>query len=248
MQDISAMLGKEPGAGTPSKQPSAPPAPAEGEQASDNPLEKMSELTKEKPKKKGTSVTEEMDEETIKQILMSGENSEGLFTPDKKTEDDEELHEEVDEEAKLKTGEVKEQSQKYSKRFREDISKNPEKYKVMTPKGEMTVQEAMAKGYNPLTRRFEKDKTAKEIVEKHKKNLNEADQGVIDTILDPKSANIAPADAEQIGLPADSPMVRQEQPQALPGQAPVANEVPQPSATPTAGGTPDLTALLGGAS
>lgn len=248
MQDISKMLGQTPGAGAPSPQQPAPPVPAEDEQRSDNPLEKMSELTKEKPKKKGTSVTEEMDEETIKQILMSGENSEGLFTPDKKTEDDKELHEEIDEDAKLKTGEVKEQSQKYSKRFREDISKNPDKYKVMTPKGEMTVREAMAKGYNPLTRRFEKDKTAKEIVEKHKKNLNEADKGVIDTILDPKSANIAPADAEQMGLPADSPMIRQEQPQALPGQAPVANEVPQPSATPATGGAPDLTALLGGAS
>jgi hypothetical protein len=107
----------------------------------------------------------------------------------------------------------------------------------------------MAKGYNPLTRRFEKDKTAKEIVEKHKKNLNEADQGAIDTILDPKSANIAPADAEQMGLPADSPMIKQEQPQGgmpqeLPGQAPVAEQVPQPSATPAAG--PDIASLLGG--
>lgn len=243
MQDISKMLGQTPGAGSPSPQQSAPP------QESENPLDKMGEALKNKPKDKKETVAEDMDEETIKQILMSGENSDGLFTPDKPLEEGEELHEEIDEEAKLKIGEVKEQSKKYSKRFREDISKNPEKYKVMTPKGEMTVQEAMSKGYNPLTKRFEKDKVAKNIVDKHKKNLNEADQGVIDTILDPKSANIAPADAEQMGLPADSPMVRQEQPQegmpqALPGQAPVAGEVPQPAATPAAG--PDIASLLGG--
>lgn len=242
MQDISKMLGQTPGDGAPSPQPSASPVPAEGD--SENPLAKLDEATKNKPQEKKDSVTDEMDEETIKQILMSGENSDGLFTPDKPTKDDENIHEEVDEEAKLKTGKVTGQSEKYSKKFREDISKNPDKYKVMTPKGEMTVKEAMAKGYNPLTKCFEKDKVAKNIVEKHKKNLNATDQQAIDTILDPKSANIAPADAGQMGLPANSPMVRQEQPQAgtlppeaMPGQAPAA----------PAGGGADIAAMLGGA-
>lgn len=254
MQDINKLLGQAPTQGAPTQPPSPVPQAPEGEgEKSANPLEAMAEISKTKDKKKSPSVSDEMDEETIKQILMSGENSDGLFTPDKPIENPEELHEEVDEEAKLKPGDVKEQSKKYSKKFREDITKNPDKYKIMTPKGEMTVREAMSKGYNPLTRRFEKDKTAKEIVGKHKKNLNEADQEVLDKILDPKSANIAKADAEQMGLSADSPMVRQDEAiqgaaPALPGQAPTPEipAAPQQPAAPQGG--PDIAALLGGAS
>ena len=252
MQDINKLLGQAPAQGAPTQATSpVQPAPeGEGEKSA-NPLEAMAEISKTKDKKKSTSVSDEMDEETIKQILMSGENSDGLFTPDKPVENQEELHEEVDEDAKLKPGEIKEKSSKYAKKFREDITKNPNKYKIDTPKGEMTVQEAMLKGYNPLTKRFEKEKDVRYIKEKYKKQLNETDQIALDKLLNPANAQVAPADAEKYGLPADSPMIRQDQniqgaAPALPGQVPTQEipAAPQQPAIPQGG--QDIASLLGG--
>jgi hypothetical protein len=224
MQDITSAMGQMPQAEA--------PAP-EGE----NPLDKMAEITKEKPKKSKGSSKEELDEEVLRQMLMTGDNTEGLFTPDKPVDEEKDgvkLHEEVDEEAEIKTGSIKARTDKYAKKFREGIMKHPQDYKVNTPRGEMTIKEAMAKGYNPITKRFDETKVAGKIVEKHTKELNDADKAAVESVLDPKSANIAPADASQFGLSSDSPMIRQEQSEVQPTQG-----------TP-AQGAPDISAMLGG--
>jgi hypothetical protein len=136
-------------------------------------------------------------------MLKTGENSNGMFIPDK-----EEEHEEEDEGAKVKLGKQVTPSKKYEKQFKNDLLKNPDQYKVMTPKGEMTVAEAIKQGYNPITKRFEKNHGQKAIKEKHLSQLNEADRTALEKFTSPENAQVAPADAEKYGLQPNSPMIR----------------------------------------
>lgn len=206
-----------------------------------NPLEKIDEASKEAGKKPEPDKTkaESFDEETFKQILMAGDNTEGLFKPEIKEDEKNPNHAKVDEDAKIKQGEVSKPKGKYVKKFKEDISKNPQNYKVQTPKGEMTIAEAMRKGYNPITKRFEKEKSADAIKEKHLAGLNDADKSKLEELTNPASAHVAPKDAGTMGLPGDSPMVDgNTQPQ------PTMPVVPEGQA-PTEEGT-DIASLLGG--
>lgn len=219
--DISSMLG----------QTSTP--------AEENPLEKIKEASKDASKKPKESKenAENFDEETFKQILMAGDNSEGLFTPTEKEDKDNPNHAEVDEDAEVKQIKVNKPKGKYVKRFKEDIAKNPNNYKVQTPKGEMTIAEAMRKGYNPITKRFEKDKSPEEVKKKHLEGLNDTDKAKLEEITSPSAAHIAPKDAAAIGLPSDSPMID--------GQS-VPPQPAQPAATPSPEGGVDIASMLGG--
>lgn len=230
MQDnINAMLGEE----TPEEQ---------------SPLEKIDEAAKDASKKKPESKDKvtSFDDETFKQILMTGDNTEGLFTPNEDSEDkDNPKHAEVDEDATIKQGKVGKPKGKYAKNFLKDITKNPQDYKVQTPKGEMTIAEAMRKGYNPITKRFEKDKSADAIKEKHLTGLNDADKAKLEELTSPSAARMAPKDAEAMGLPADSPMIDGN---AMPPQ-PTGQAMTAEGAAPAPEGEAglDIASMLGGA-
>lgn len=218
----------------------------------ENPLKNLEEASKaaSKTPKKSKEDLENFDDETFKQILMTGDNSEGLFTPDKDKEEEKEnpKHAEVDEKAEVKQGKVKQTKGKYANKFKEDISKNPQNYKVQTPKGEMTIAEAMRKGYNPITKRFEKDKSPEEIKKKHLEGLNDADKAKLEELTSPSAAHIAPKDAQTMGLPSDSPMIEGNVPQ--PAGQPVPPQGAAPAAPVAPEGVPqgglDINALLGG--
>ena len=231
-QNITEMLGKP------------------SEQEGNNPLAKLDEATRtpggdiEKPS------TANLDEETIKQLLMTGENTRGMFSPDEKVLEKElvndELHAEQDESMQLKTKKADAKGTKYEKNFQEDISKNPSKYSVMTPRGVMTVAEAMREGYDPLTKRFNKDKSMKALKDKYLEGLNEADKAKIEELTDPSTAKVPFKEAKEFGIDPNSALIdRGEQPQEVPAQPglplPEAEEVPQGAPT------PDINALLGGA-
>jgi hypothetical protein len=191
-----------------------------------NPLAKLkeaSEEVKDKPKVSESAI-KELDEETLRHLMMSGDNSEGLFVPEEKEDKDNPKHEEVHEDAKITQGKTSTLKGKYAKRFKEDISKNPEKYKVQTPRGEMTIAEAMKQGYNPITKRFEKDKAPEEIKKKHMDGLNDADKAKLEELTNPAAAQIAPKDAEAMGVAPDSPMVQGAMPPQTPEAAPAGIE------------------------
>lgn len=217
-----------------------------------NPLEKINEASKEVSKKQPESKEKvsSFDDETFKQILMAGDNTEGLFVPneDKKEEKENPKHAEVDEDAQIKQGKVGKPKGKYTKNFLKDITKNPEDYKVQTPKGEMTIAEAIRKGYNPITKTFEKEKSADAIKEKHLGGLNDADRAKLEELTNPAAARVASKDAEAMGLPANSPMIAGQPAPAQPpmpeGQAvpPVQGGAP----TPEGGAGPDIANMLGG--
>lgn len=203
-----------------------------------NPLEKMDKISKEKPQKTDKD-SKTLDEDVINELLKTGENTDGMFIPDEKKEDKDKLHEKEVEEAKLKVGKDIKPSKKYEKQFKNDMLKHPDQYKVNTPQGEMTVSEAIRKGYNPITKQFEKEHDQNSIKEKHLSQLNDADRAAIEKVTDPTIAQVAPADAEMYGLDANSPMVKSATPQPA---MPVAPAMP----TSTEGGGLDLNALLGG--
>ena len=212
----------------------------------ENPLEKMDKISKAKPdgsKSKDTS----LDEDTIKTLFMTGDNTTGMFTPDKKKDDkDEDEKPEVD----IKTSKVKPLG-KYENDFKNDLLKHPEQYTVETPMGQMTVKEAMNKGYDPITKTFNKDETAKGIRERNLKGLNDADRKRLEDFTDPRSAKVPEKDAGMYGLNPDSPMIARDDAEAP--RVPMQNGEPQePKGMPTEGPTPpkgdmNLEALLGGA-
>lgn len=219
-----------------------------------NPLERMDQISKTKPGSQKTSGDNSLDPSVIEQMLMTGENTEGMFEPDTPKEKDGEpkIHEEQDEKAKAKIPEEAKPSKKYEKDFKEDILKHPDDYKVMTPRGEMTIAEAIKKGYNPLTKEFEKDRDFDAIREKHLNQLNEDDRASIDALTQPSAAQLAPADAEQYGLAPDSPFIKQpagvEPNTQLPqgGVTMMPEQQAQVAAPQQAAAQPDIAAMLGG--
>lgn len=231
MQDIQSLLGKQP---TNEK----------------NSLEKIAEAEKEtkEPEKSST----DFDEESLINMMMTGDNSTGLFNPNVedivKPEDKDKVHIDTKDTVDIKTGKTSSMSKKYQSALLKDMKKNPDKFKIKTPEGEMTVQEALSKGYNPVTKKFEKSKH-KENIDAAMGRLNETDRRRLTELTDPKNVGLAPADAEQFGLPSNSPMIKQPQgqtpEQAVPGQAPGA--IPPEGAAP---GQPaegmDIASLLGG--
>ncbi len=223
------------------------------ENEEENPLKKMDDISKEKPKKGSEDYS--IDSDVVTKMLKTGENTDGMFVPDKKEE-----HQDEDEKAKVSVGKKVTPSDKYKKDFKDDMLKHPNDYKIETPQGEMTVAEAIKAGYNPITKTFEKNHGQEALRKKHLDGLNEADRGALEQFIDPANAQVAPADAEMYGLQPGSPMIKQppmEQPM-MPGAQPAT--APAPMAQPAAGSPignampsgqeqpnpMDLSALLGG--
>lgn len=194
-------------------------------------------------KKKRTSP---LDDEVLASMMANGDNTRGMFEPDESEvkDKDEKLHEDPDKDVKLKTKGDAKPSDKYKDKFKEDMVKNPDKYFVDTPKGQMSIKEAKEQGYDPVTRRFKKRKDNSR--EAMLSEVNDKDKEAMQKLMDPAQLGLAPADAEGLGVRPDSPMVKQASP--LGGQP---AQAPTPMSPPTAGpapaqGAPDINALLGG--
>lgn len=229
-------------------------ATPDGTKEGENPLEKMDKISKEKPSKKDKG-SRDLDKDVLAEMFKTGENTDGMFTPKEEKEiDGVKIHEDEDKDAKLKVGEDIKPSEKYEKQFKNDMLKHPDEYKVVTPRGEMTVAEAIKAGYNPITKEFDERHNQNAIKEKHLAGLNEADRAALEQFTSPSNAQVAPADAEKYGLKPGSPMIRpEEQPNPTAGMMapPSAGASPVGTAMPgaeesTAPGGVDLGALLGG--
>jgi hypothetical protein len=104
-----------------------------------------------------TQTRSELDEQTLKEMMVTGGNTEGLFTPEPEMDEDGEvkaINEEIDEEAQVRTGAVKEKFGEYIKKFSDDLETSPGSYMIETPRGRMPVVEAIKQGYDPATRDF----------------------------------------------------------------------------------------------
>ena len=186
-----------------------------------------------------------MDGDILKEMMMTGDNTAGLFEPDpdELLEEDDEAHEDVDEEAEVKSsGKVTEKGKKYIKLFQDELKDNPGEFMINTPKGQMTVKEAIKQGFNPETGDFEE--APEDTINGMLDGLNDADKEGIRGLLDPSRANIPPADAAKYGLDPSNHMVQQQA--SVPEEAMMQQGVPMPQeqAAPQSGA--DIAALLGG--
>jgi hypothetical protein len=221
------------------------------------PAEEPKEEIKYKDKKKSSG--KQIDDEVLNDLLMNGDNTKGMITPSekerKKANDDEELHKEPDEEAKIEVKGSAKPSKKYETEFQKDMMKNPEEYFINTPKGEMSVKEAMEQGYDPITHRFNLKEQSKNNLDEQLKDLNDSDKEAIKRLFDPKQVGLAPADAEEMGIDPMNPTIkREEDPADLKAQptAPAIPAMPEAGMVPPQGGDQPLQggnpleALLGG--
>jgi hypothetical protein len=220
------------------------------------------ELKVEKPKKKSNT---DIDQETIEQMLLTGDNENGMFIPDKETKDEfgNKIEEEKPDESmkisKVKQGKV---SDKYKTAFKEDMAKHPEKYKINTPRGEMTVKEAIQKGYDPITKSFKGKQKLEEAMEKELSKVNDKDREGIRNLLNPDNLHLKEADAAGLGVTKPGMIQKADNPLAGPAPEPnslgVGASQPIPGSgempmampsSPAAGaqGQADIASLLGGA-
>lgn len=198
-----------------------------------------------KPEEKKKSSGKPLDDEVIASMMANGDNTRGMFEPDESEviDKDEKLHEDQDKDVKLKTKGDAKPSDKYKDKFKEDMIKNPDKYFIDTPKGQMSIKEAKEQGYDPVTRRFKKRKDNSR--EAMLSEVNDKDKEAMQRLMDPSQLGLAPADAEGLGVRSDSPMIKQASQLGQPAQAPTQMSPPTVGTAP-AQGAPDINTLLGG--
>ena len=211
------------------------------------PSEEPTEEIKVEDKKKSSG--KPLDDEVIASMMANGDNTKGMFEPDESEVVDknkkEKLHEDQDKEVKLKTRGDAKPSDKYMTEFKKDMQKNPEDYFINTPKGKMSLKEAKEKGYDPVTHRFRKKTIDSKKEEELLSQVNEKDREGIKRMLDPAQLQLAPADAQAMGLKPDSPMVRHgEESSQIPQRNPEQPQGQMPN-QPT-GNPQDIMSLLGG--
>jgi hypothetical protein len=179
----------------------------------------------------------ELDDKTLQEIMVTGGNTEGLFTPEPELDDDGEvkaINEEIDEEARVKTGAVKEKFGEYIKKFSDDLEKSPGKYMIETPRGNMPVVEAIKQGYDPATRDFT-EMSEEAMMNADLEGSTPEDQAAIRSITNPGRAEEEPpvpggplGAGQEEGLPPELAAQLQAQAQGQAGAAgPQGQALPQ---------------------
>ena len=104
MPDITDMLGKKELTEDQDSKENPLTATPDGAKEGENPLEAMDKISKSKPEKKDNK-DRSLDSETIEQMLMNGENTDGMFAPDvKEDKDGQPLFSDRDDKAKVNVG------------------------------------------------------------------------------------------------------------------------------------------------
>ena len=147
---------------------------------------------------------DKIPDELLPQFLTAdGEDGNIEATPDK--EEEKKREEEID--VKISPSKIKQKVGKYSADFIDDIKKHPGKYTVETPRGRMTIKEALKQGWNPKTNEFDDNNSIDAINERHLSGLSQSDKDTIAYMDDPANQKFAPTDAEALGLDPNSPFI-----------------------------------------
>lgn len=212
-----------------------------------NPLENLNEAENKKPPKSSSST---FDKDVVANMIMAGDNSTGIFTPNKEDvveeKDIDKINVDTDEQLEVTTGETLKTSKKYQNALLKDMIKHPDKFKIITPEGEMTVAEALKRGYDPVTKEFTESESKKRI-KVALDGLNEKDKSRVEELINPANVGLAPADGEALGLPANNEMIKrpnQESSNPEASQEQVATQQ-APQQEGNTAPTPDIAALLG---
>jgi hypothetical protein len=169
---------------------------------------------------------DQIDPNVLNTLVKAGENKEGMISLDKEEqekikqeENDEPLFKEIKEEATIKPGKIKEKLGKYTERLLFDIKKNPEKFMLNTPRGRMSIEDAIKQGYDPATKDFT-DQTPDQMIDGKLQGLSEGGRSKIKELMRPDRAQVPPEEAVSMGLGEESPLIRGQQPQAQEEEAP----------------------------
>ena len=187
---------------------------------------------------------QQFDSDVLRSMINTGENQAGMVTIDAKDginpDTEKPLFTEVEEENKVKPGKIKKKLGKYIEKMLFDMKKNPEKYMLETPRGMMTIEEALQQGYDPATKDFT-EKGTKQDFEESLAALSESGRENIKRITSPEAAQMPQSQAEALGVDPNDPMVAQAAMQegAMPEGAPQAGPAPE-------GISPEILAALGG--
>jgi hypothetical protein len=185
----------------------------------------------------------ELDADTLRSIMVANDNSEGLFTPDPEVDDDGEIkpiNEPIDEEAQVSTGKVTQKFGDYIKTFQQDLVDNPGNYRITTPEGDMSINEAMKRGYDPATQSFGAPEVQADM-EGQLAGLPPEEAEAIRAMTNPNRANEEAPVPMPEGLP-DEGLPTEGMPPELMQQAGAGG----PEAQPQPGGASGIEALLGG--
>jgi hypothetical protein len=179
----------------------------------------------------------EIDPKLLNLLVKAGENKEGMISLDKEEqekkkeeENDEPLFKEVPDEAMLQTGKIKNKLGKYAERLLFDIKQNPEKFMLNTPRGRMSIEDAIKQGYDPATKDFT-EQTPEQMIDGKLQGLSESGRSKIKELMSPQRAQVPPNEAMAMGLPEQSAMIQGQE--GAPQE-----EAPQVS--------PEMLAALGG--
>lgn len=167
-----------------------------------------------------------LNSDLLNTLVKAGENKEGMVSFDKKEQEqkkkdnnEEPLFKEVPNEALIKTGKVKEKLGRYTERLLFDIKKNPKKYMLDTPRGKMSIEEALKQGYDPATKDFT-DETPDQMIDKRLTGISQSGKDKIKQLMNPQSARVPQVEAESMGIPEGSPMIEAEQQEQAPNVSP----------------------------
>lgn len=171
------------------------------------------------------SLGKEENKDLIKTMIMSngGEGSFVLDAPEK---------EETKEDFKISPGKIKERLGKYSEEYIKQAMRDPEKFFIKTPKGKMSLKDAILLGWDPKKKEFNEDRALKKKLEKSEEKLSPKEK---ETLARLKEVNkISEADAEEMGVDPNKEMVQK-------GESLPTEEAPQKGVSPDI-----LKKLLGG--
>jgi hypothetical protein len=165
----------------------------------------------------------EIDPGLLNTLVKAGENKDGMIALDKKEQEekrkeanDEPLFKNIVEEAELKVGKVSKKLGKYAENLLFDMKKNPDKYMINTPKGRMSIEQAIKQGYDPATKDFT-EKTPDQMMDERLNGISEGGRSKLKQLMDPRRAQVPPQEALSMGIPQESPLVagnqQEEQPQ-----------------------------------
>ncbi len=193
-------------------------------------------LGKEEPENQQNNI----DPGLLNTLVKAGENKEGMISLNKKDvnkkkkeKNEEPLFMEENKDAELKPGKVSKKLGKYTERFLFDMKKNPDKYMIDTPRGKMSVQEAIKQGYDPATKDFT-DKTPDVMIDEKLSGLSQSGKEKIKMLMDPRRAQVPPEEARTMGIEEGSPLIQAQQ------------EEQQPQQEEQAPVNPEMLAMLGG--
>lgn len=153
----------------------------------------------------------DLDQNVLINMLMTGDNSDGMFSPDNKTEDENrtKLFEEQNESVKVKIKTTANGVGKYEQHFKRKMLEDPENYTIDTPKGKMSIAKAMRMGYNPITRVFKRELSQNILKQKYRSKLDDNDKIAFDKVFSEQqnkqeaTSDMQPMQAAQVQLPEE---------------------------------------------